>query len=162
MQKVSEAFRDGQSHSLSLALVHGYGGPHPYPLNMAGVQIAIEFRSWEKVCPQFLQGERKHARHRIWEIISFSCRAPRLRDDESWPPPGQDAADSLPRGVRILAGIFGEKLDDAHLPIRTFGVHDRKRAASVDSETKPPAAADPGGGHSGHVPPPPPPPPLHL
>ena len=116
--------------------MHGYGGPHPYPLNMAGVQI--ETRSWEKVCPQLLQGERKYARHRTCEIISFSCRAPRLRDDESWPPPGQDAADSLPRGVRIIAEIFGEKLDDVYMSIRTFGVHDRKRATSVDSETKPP------------------------
>ena len=48
----------------------------------------------------------------------------------------QDTTYSFSGGVGILARVFGEKLDNAHLPVGTFGVHVRKCAPSVDSETK--------------------------
>ena len=48
----------------------------------------------------------------------------------------QDAADRLPRCVCILVRIFGEKLDYAHLPVRAFGVHVRKCAASVNGKAE--------------------------
>ena len=48
----------------------------------------------------------------------------------------QDTTYSFSGGVGILARVFGEKLDNAHLPVGAFGVYVRKCAPSVDSKTK--------------------------